>query len=143
MIKLKTLILLLFLIFGCKSLVNKTVKKELSLTQVEYNKIKKDSLITNTLYRSIKDSVKISVIEKRLDSFFLGSYVKKELISILEVDRVFKGKLNIEFKKDFDTLNAIEFNNTKDLKNFMVKVKKRLNGEDIIIEKPNQKKDSL
>ncbi|WP_452601716.1 hypothetical protein [Pontimicrobium sp. MEBiC06410] len=126
------------------------IKEQLHLEKKKFKLIKQDDNIINAIYLSIKDTVSIPLINRRLDSFFVKSYTKKELLTILKVDKAFKGqkivleldrKIKIEkeanfetaeeaakFHKDFmDSLKQnVKFNNKK-IKNSIKREKDSLN----------------
>lgn len=77
----------------------KVIQTELNLTKRNLKAFKKKDSIVYELYTSIKDTVKIPLIKRRLDSFLLKNYNEKGLVSILQMDRIFKGT-DLEFEQN-------------------------------------------
>jgi hypothetical protein len=115
------------LIFSCNP-----VKSKLNLNRKEFNLIKKESELINEINLSFKDSINLNLIKRRLDSFYLKKYTMKELISSIELDRVFKGA-NVEIDRSLHKDSVPNFDNVGEMKQFLKKV-----SEDF-----HKKKDSL
>lgn len=123
---------ILLLILACKSYapfssvkeknekVN-LIKSKFQLTNKEFKKIKKEDSILFTIAKSLKKNIKLNLIERRLDSFFLNNYTKEQLLTILKLDYNFPN-----LKKPF------ELNSSKDAAGFEIKnmseMKKFING---------------
>ena len=91
------------------------IKSKLDLNREEFGLIKTDSELINEINLSLKDSIDIVLIKRRLDSFYLKKYSKNELITSIELDRIFKGKkieIDRTVKKDsvpsFDTMDGMK-----------------------------------
>ncbi|MEM6718359.1 MAG: hypothetical protein AAF611_03490 [Bacteroidota bacterium] len=92
------------------------IKDKFQLTNKEFKKIKNEDSILFTIGKSLKKNIKLSLIERRLDSFFLDSYDRRDLQAILLMDYHlpnFKHELNR--KKD---ASGIEFKNIEEMKAF-------------------------
>ena len=91
------------------------IKSKLSLTTKKFNLIKKDSILMSELKQSLEKDIDTKLINRRLDSFFLKSYSKHELITSIELDRIFKGKkveidrtVNKDSVPSFDTMDGMK-----------------------------------
>lgn len=92
------------------------IKDTFSLTKVEFKKIKNEDSILFTVAKSLKDNRKFSRIERRLDSFFIGNYDRKDLQAILLMDYHFPSfRHELNRKKD---AGGIEFKNLDEMKAF-------------------------
>jgi len=92
------------------------IKDKFQLTNVEFKKIKNEDSILFTVAKSLKKNIKLSLIERRLDSFFLGNYDRKDLQVILIIDYHFpKFKNELNRKKN---AGGIEFKNIEEMKAF-------------------------
>ncbi|WP_162819791.1 hypothetical protein [Kordia sp. SMS9] len=123
------LISILILIVACKSYVpfasvkeKKTqlelIKTTFNLTKAEFKKMKNEDSILFTVAKSLKKNIKFSLIQRRLDSFFLNNYNRKELLAILLVDYHFphfKKPVELNRKKN---AKGIEFKDMKEMKKF-------------------------
>ncbi len=143
-----------FIIFSCKTTEDKVIRKNIPLTQKQYNIIKKDKEISNGLLLAIKDSVKTEKINDALSIYFENKN-KKELTSLLELLRVFKGS-NATFKTiptdSIDMSKAIIIDSYEDLKKFKKRDTENMNllkenfnkaKPKVIIDSTIIKKDSL
>ena len=63
-------LVILFIFFNCKSTDQKLIRKNIPLSQKQYNIIKKDKDISNGLALAIKDSVKTKKINEALSVYF-------------------------------------------------------------------------
>lgn len=106
---------ILILLVGCKSVEQKTVKNELTLSTVNYNKIKNDSQIINDLYLTIQDSIEIKKIRKLLDNYF-ETNKKDDLITVLEIYRVFGDEVQVLAKDSLNKDNFLKIESYEDLK---------------------------
>ncbi|WP_452599377.1 hypothetical protein [Pontimicrobium sp. MEBiC01747] len=89
----------------------KVLKKELSLTQVEYKALKNDDSIINEAYKTLKDTVDIAKINKRLDSFFAKKYTRKATCVSLILERANKGlAFDFEFTGEVDKNDTTTYN---------------------------------
>ena len=104
-----------------KKLSRKLIKKEFSLTDNEYDNIKNEDSVLFLVARSLKSNVKHALIERRLDSFFVTNYTRKELLLILDLDYNFpKQRSPFEFNRRKNA-DGIEFKDMKQLKKFFNK----------------------
>jgi len=132
---------------GCEKL--SIIKNKLKLNKDEYKVIKKNDSIINDLYASIKDTVKVSLINRRLDSLLSYNYTKKEFFSILKMDRAFKkSKTTIEISRKKDTLKVPNFNSAENAakyhKEVLGNIKEGISVKNDIIQDSNSiKKDSI
>ncbi|TYB69074.1 hypothetical protein ES677_14510 [Bizionia gelidisalsuginis] len=106
---------ILILLVGCKSVEQKTVKNELTLSTVNYNKIKNDSQIISDLYLTIQDSIEIKKIRKLLDNYFENNK-RDDLITVLEIYRVFGDEVQVLAKDSLDKDNFLKIESYEDLK---------------------------
>ncbi len=138
-----------FIFFNCKSTDQKLIRKNIPLSQKQYNIIKKDKDISSGLVLAIKDSVKTKKINEALSVYF-DNKNKKELTGLLELLRIFKGDKH-SFKTiptdSIDMSKAIIINSFEDLKKFkkkdsanMKSIKDKFN---LTIDTNRVKKDSL
>jgi len=123
------LISILILIVACKSYVpfasvkEKKTQLELiettfNLTKVEFKKIKNEDSILFTVAKSLKKNIKLPLIERRLDSFFLGNYDQKDLLVMLLTDYHFphfKKSAELNRKKG---ASGIKFKDMEEMKKF-------------------------
>ncbi len=112
------------------------LKKELGISNSNFKKIKGDQKIIEELKLAIKDSLIKKKASLILDSFFLKKEnSKKRLLTILELNRIFKGsKYRIINDKDIDSNKALIINNIKDLqklKNTMDSIKVKIKTDTI------------
>lgn len=147
--KTKCLILLILISFiACKSYLpfsNKEekkekvslIKKKLNLKNSQYVKIKKHDSVLFSISNSLEKDIKLSLISRRLDSFLVENYTKKELLFILDIDRQFP---DLDPPMEFDRRKNVKQKNFKNMKDF----KKFVNNIDGEIEKAlgMKKKDS-
>ncbi|WP_299116093.1 hypothetical protein [uncultured Winogradskyella sp.] len=100
------------------------LKKELSIKDKDFKKIKDNKEIIEELKLSIKDSLTKKKASSILKSFFLEEYPENKLLASLEFNRVFKGKnyTTVDLK-DIDSSKALFINNINELEDFMKKVK--------------------
>ena len=110
----------LLILVSCNSL-----KQELDITNKEFRLVKNDTLLIKSLKLSLKDSIDKKLIRRRLDSFYNGNYTKHELITSIELDRVFKGKV-FEIDRKIDKEKAIDFDSIKDVKAYLNNIKKQI-----------------
>ena len=110
----------LLILVSCNSL-----KQELKITNKEFRLVKNDTLLIKSLKLSLKDSIDKKLIRRRLDSFYNGNYTKHELITSIELDRVFKGKV-FEIDRKIDKEKAIDFDSIKDVKAYLNNIKKQI-----------------
>lgn len=107
---------ILLLVIACKSYIPFTsakvkkeqlslIKNKFRLTKDEFKKIKNEDSILFAVAKSLKKNIKLTLTERRLDSFFVNNYNKKELLVMLMLDYNFpKEKFELNRKKDA-TLN--------------------------------------
>ena len=107
---------LLIILSSCSPL-----KSKLDLNREEFNLIKTDSVLINEINLSLKDSIDIKLIRRRLDSFFLKKYNKHELITSIELDRVFKGK-RVEIGRGLNKDSLPNFDSMGEMKEYLKKV---------------------
>ena len=110
----------LLILVSCNSL-----KQELKITNKEFRLVKNDTLLIKSLKLSLKNSIDKKLIRRRLDSFYNGNYTKHELITSIELDRVFKGKV-FEIDRKIDKEKAIDFDSIKDVKAYLNNIKKQI-----------------
>lgn len=82
------------------------IRKQLTINHKELSLLKKNDSVLFSLNEALEKDVPKELIERRLDSFFLNSYTKSELLTILEIDKVFKGDWNMEFNRSGDKTNS-------------------------------------
>lgn len=97
----------------------KTIKNVFQLTNTEFDKIKKEDSILFLVSNSLKKEIKLSLTERRLDSFFTNRYDVEETKIMLKLDFNFP---NLKSPFELDRNNKgkrLEINSMKDLKKFM------------------------
>ncbi|WP_452601714.1 hypothetical protein [Pontimicrobium sp. MEBiC06410] len=142
----KNIVFLLFLVLSSCNILKsskelnsrqklKVLKTELKLTGLEYKTLKNDDSIINEAYKTLKDTVDITKINRRLDSFFAKKYSRKVTYTTLILERVHKG-LPFEFeftgksdKNDTTTYNPGTERFLKDFLKDFDKAIKRSGGE--------------
>ena len=127
-------IIFIFLTLGCcKKVISQNssnhnyLKKELSISDEDFKQIKENKAIIKELQLSIQHSLTKKKASSILDSFFKVDYPQKDLLTILEINRVFKGKnyRNVNLK-DIDSSKALFFNDIKELEEFKKKFKPKV-----------------
>ena len=119
----------LFLIIACNSykpfasLKDKKsniqlIKSKLDLSNAEFKKIQKEDSILFSVSKALRNNVKHDLVKRRLDSFFVDNYTKRELLTILILDYNFRDK-----KRPFEinrrkNAQGIEFKNIDEIKKF-------------------------
>jgi len=140
--KIKYLLLLIIIVVSCKPYEPfssrkekrkglKLIEKTLKLSDREITKLSGQDSILYSIVLSTK-TLKLSKdkVKMRLDSFFKGSYDRKQLAIMLELDRNFPGT-NFHFEKG-NGEKIPEFKNVKELKKFMAKIDSTFQKEIII-----------
>ena len=74
----------------------RVIRPRLALSKEELRTIRKNDSIVYGIYDAIAvDSIKAANVRRRLDSFLLGNYNQKKLLTALKLEKVFGG--NFEF----------------------------------------------
>lgn len=128
--------LLIFSLFllNCKTLEERTIKQSNLLSKKEFYIIKNDKEITENLYLTIIDSIDLYKIKKPLNNYF-ESNNKRELLSILEVYRVFGNKtidIDVLPKDSIDQSKMLKIDSVDDLKELKQKLQGKLNIKTVI-----------
>lgn len=97
----------------------KLIKSKFKLTDKEYNTIKNEDSILFSVSKSLDKKINLNLIERRLDSFFVDNYTKKQLLIILKLDFTFPNqKYPFELNKSIDA-DGFDIKNIDALKKFM------------------------
>jgi len=92
------------------------IKNKFRLTNDEFKKIKNEDSILFAVAKSLKKDIKLSLIERRLDSFFVSNYNKEELLIMLMLDYNFPNeRIELNRKKNAD---GIDFKSIEEMKKF-------------------------
>jgi hypothetical protein len=128
-IKLGFFITVLLLLIACKSYEPFTSRKEkktqlnfiknkFRLTSIELKKIENEDSILFTIAKSLRKKIKLSLIERRLDSFFVDNYDKKDLQVMLLIDYHLPNlKRPAELNRDKNA-QGMEFKDIEEMKKF-------------------------
>lgn len=112
-LKLSSILIILIILSSCKSYVpfknrqerNKKVqfiKEYVNITKKELNFLKKEDSLIFEVSKSVLAKIDSKLIERRLDSFLQKNYTKRELFTLLKVDRFYKGKMKVEIQRDIE-----------------------------------------
>jgi len=120
-------------IIGCSNKIisqnspHEYLKKEFGINNINFRKIEKNRDIIRELKLSVKDSLTKKKASSILDSFFVDSYSEDKLLTILEMNRVFKGAdLKILDDKEIDSSKALIINDIKTLEELKKKLKAKM-----------------
>ena len=124
-------VILISILIGCSNKIisqnhinYNSLKKEFSINDKDFKKIKDNEALIKELKLSIKDSLTKSKASSILKSFFNENYTQKRLLTILEINRIFKGKnFEIVDTKDIDSSKALIINDVSGLEKLKDKMK--------------------
>ena len=95
------------------------IQAKFSLTSIELQEIKQNDSIVQELEKTltIKDSIRLYHVNRRLDSFFLKKYDQKELLHMLKLERIMRTKSNdFELNRNLSSSNSLNFKSVEDFK---------------------------
>jgi hypothetical protein len=107
----------------------KVLKSKLNLTNLEYKTLKNDELIINEAYKTLIDTVEVSKINNRLDSFFAKKYSRRKTQAALILERIHKGRVgSFQFTGEDtkDTLKPITPEIERQLRQYFLEMDKSL-----------------
>ncbi|WP_452599378.1 hypothetical protein [Pontimicrobium sp. MEBiC01747] len=107
----------------------KVLKSKLNLTNLEYKTLKNDELIINEAYKTLIDTVEVSKINNRLDSFFAKKYSRGKTHVALIMERVHKGReVGFQFtgEETKDSLGSFTPKMEKQLRQYFLQLDKAM-----------------
>jgi len=93
----------------------------LKLDSTAINRIASKDTIISELYLTIKDSVKIPRIKRRLDSFLVDNYSEKQLLMSLKMERLIGENDRFEFIDSLSPNNNLRFETMEEFTEFFSK----------------------
>lgn len=106
----------------------KRIKNEINLSKDEFGVIKNKDSILYEVSLSIEKEIDSKLIKRRLDSFLLNNYSKKELLHMLKTDRVSYGWSG-ELVRNADTTKFLKIKNIEEYEAFMRKLDSNFSGK--------------
>ncbi|MCG2417622.1 hypothetical protein K8089_01210 [Aequorivita sp. F47161] len=106
--------------FGEKEKLNILIDS-LKLDSTAINRIASKDTIISELYLTIKDSVKVPRIKRRLDSFLLDNYSETQLLMSLKMERLMGDNDRFEFIDSLSPNNSLRFETMEEFTEFFNK----------------------
>lgn len=109
----------------------KNIKDYIHFNTNEFNSIKNNDSILYEMSLSIEKEMDSKLIKRRLDSFLLNSYSKKEFLHMLKLDRVSNGWV-FELDRNADESKLLKIDSYDELEIILKKIESGFGGENII-----------
>ncbi|APX99259.1 hypothetical protein [Lacinutrix venerupis] len=109
----------------------KNIKDYIHFNKNEFNSIKNNDSILYEMSLSIEKEIDPKLIERRLDSFLLNSYSKKEFLHMLKLDRVGNGWV-FELDRNASESKLLKIDSYDELEMVLKKIDNGFSGENII-----------
>ncbi|RLJ65638.1 hypothetical protein CLV86_1215 [Lacinutrix venerupis] len=109
----------------------KNIKDYIHFNKNEFNSIKNNDSILYEMSLSIEKEMDSKLIKRRLDSFLLNSYSKKEFLHMLKLDRVSNGWV-FELDRNADESKLLKIDSFEELEVFMKKMDSSFSGKNRI-----------